>query len=63
MNYEKSFFIHVSLLLLLILSPAISAQPLNEMLKQGDNYLDVSFNNDEAMKIYLKAIFSLPHHY
>lgn len=51
----KKLSITVFTLLLVFLSSVIRAQSLDELLKQGDDDLDISFNINDAMKVYQKA--------
>lgn len=53
-NYSKSLFLFPALLFLLIFNNQLSAQSLDELLKEGDKYTE-EFNNQKALDTYLKA--------
>ncbi len=55
MKHKRLFLNPVLLLFIIFISSVVSAQSLDELLKQGDNDLDSSFNNSDAMKTYEKA--------
>ncbi len=55
MKFKRIFFFSFSLLFCLFLTRYTAAQTLDDLLKQGDDALDVSFNLSGAAKIYQKA--------
>ena len=60
----KSYFFVFAVAVILMCNYSISySQSLDEFLKQGDNYLDVEFNNQKAMETYQSADKQFPNNW
>ena len=61
--FNKFFAVCFSFLFIFTASSFIKAQTLSELLKEGDNYLELNFDNSKAMKTYLKADSLFPNNW
>lgn len=59
-----NYFFAVSIVVMsLFISHSAYCQSLDELLKKGDNYLDVEFNNQKAMETYQSADKQFPNNW
>ena len=64
MNQSKSYLRQLFLFLFVLLcSGILSAQTLDELLNKGDEYLDVKYDNQKALNVYLKADSLFPNNW
>jgi len=62
-QFHKKFYIIYSLIFIIIISASAFGQSLDEMLKKCDDYLDVSFDNQNALVVLQKADKQFPNNW
>ncbi|MCL5031478.1 MAG: hypothetical protein M1480_20945 [Bacteroidetes bacterium] len=60
---SKFFLFFLSLVISITISNLTFGQKLEELLKQGDDYLDVSFDNQKALDVFQKADKQFPNNW
>lgn len=64
MKHSSKFFLFfLSLVISITISNLTFGQKLEELLKQGDDYLDVSFDNQKALDVFQKADKQYPNNW
>ncbi len=61
--HTKLFVVLFSMIISLTFSNFVYGQKLEELLKQGDDYLDVSFDNQKALDVFQKADKQFPNNW
>jgi tetratricopeptide (TPR) repeat protein len=63
MKIQKYFFVFIIAVISLCSYNVVYCQSLDELLKKGDNYLDVDFNNQKALEIFQNADNKFPNNW
>ncbi|MGD1005727.1 MAG: hypothetical protein ABR980_00655 [Ignavibacteriaceae bacterium] len=63
MKIQKYFFVFAVAVISLCFYNVIYCQSLDELLKKGDSYLDIDFNNQKALETFLSADKQFPNNW